>query len=310
MRTADLRGMAERALRAAGVTDLTGNWSLGGGFRPRPGGSAPIRIRLDEGWVGLEAPVSVDAAECTGWGLLERNGGLPEASRIVRTGGPGSAAVLRVDLPVLGDPGEAQRWRRAAAGLLAAWTSCAGEPWAPAPDRDAREEEDGEDREENENEAGGSGSPVAERPDAKTLATWIRDAGWPCRAREDGRVTAELGGRGHNRQVSVEIPETGPVSLRMRLAARSEAEEDSPALACFLLRLSALRRMVRAAADARDAPGAGIRLEVPLVEPLGPAIVAPGMAALAVAVRHGWREARALAESKLGSQFAGLWCPE
>jgi len=237
------------------------------------------RLLLDDEWAGFEAALPNACRGASDWELLELNAVLPGACKIGLR--PSDQRRLLLDIPLDNGAAVPARCRMGMADLIACWT------WL---DRAV------------------PAGPVGRRGEGVPIE-WIRAAGWSCQERGDGRIVVQSEVRGLQQPIWVGREESGLLRLWASLGPRQElAEASQLPLGRYLLRVAGQRRLVRAAADLRDASAAEIRFEVRLPEPLDAGLVDHGLTSLAVAIVTAGREARALASGSLAGHYAGMWC--
>ncbi|HEV8599744.1 MAG TPA: hypothetical protein VGQ69_10320 [Gemmatimonadales bacterium] len=239
----------------------------------------PVTAHREDGWLRLvaPAPLAFPEGEQAPWRTLRLNGLLQGPVRLVRHPRP-TGLVLQAELPLEDAQLVAARLEALCHALRAASPVLCGKHSGELP------------------------LPAEQDAEADSaLLQLARERGWQLEQREDNRYSAELDAPGSLSQATLER-RGGELRLGIEVLRSSSLSEDSQrAIELFLLRFTALVRMVRGAASEEPAPA--IRLEVRLPAAPSGTELELGFSALSLACRLGARELRGLADQLLARTY-------
>lgn len=273
---AELWEVAAGALAAAGMPVERGDGTSGGRFRPRRGSSGFGRIRFDEAWASLEAPLPAACRSWPDWRFLEINAHLPALCKIGARGD--DERHLLVDIPAEDSAVFATQCRSGAFDLRDSLRLLEEPAFSEAQSADRREGSK-EPRSEGNSANPQSPSPIAD------LIPLLREAGWVCReGRHDG-LRVELACPGGSKLATVSARGDGSVRFAVPIASRWRPDDRSRRSAGeYLMRLSGRRRLAVPVVESNGPESAELRLEVRLRDPLDAVVVDHALAVLSFTV--------------------------
>ncbi len=255
-------------------------------FTLQNGSALPVRARLIEDWLQLDAELGSATDPTHIWSALEWNGRLDGAAKFA-LGLSGRFMRLRAEIPLDGEAAVAADLAAALAGFERAASlenGSAGEEPVPP------------------HAAALPSQPEASLPLRELLA----DAGWQSAERPGGSLIVDLESGGDFRQALVEAGPDGSWRASVELARwESHVPASRDALAVLLLTASGAVRMARPSAG-ETGDGIATRFEIRLASHASPALVGRGLAALSVACRLCSREAAILSNERIAGRYLAV----
>lgn len=255
-------------------------------FTLQNGSALPVRARLIEDWLQLDAELRSATDSTHIWSALEWNGRLDGAAKFA-LGLSGRLMRLRAEIPLDGEVAVASDLTAALAGF----------------ERAASLENGGA----GQKQARPHAAALPSQPEASLpLRELLADAGCQSAERPGGSLMVELESGSDFRQALVEAEPDGSWRASVELARwESHVPASRDALAVLLLTASGAVRMARPSAG-ESVDGIAARLEIRLASHASPALVGRGLAALSVACRLCAREAAILRNKRIAGRYLAV----